>query len=536
MSGQGAPMYSERERSLYGSLWAQADMAGQGRLGGVQAVNFLSKSGLDRGVLKRIWDIADAAGHGALGPEEFSVALRLVAHAQSGHAVSPELVVELPPGLPRFETPFATSLSRGRSPGDRLMPTPRDLRKYGRLFMQSGGPMERDRAMPLLARSGLDHPELQGIWQLADTDRDGRLDWREFVVAMHLVRRLRAGQPLPPSVPVDLRNLVSSLAPAESYAAEASRSPRALSTASARSLFDSASVGRTSSPLGAEPAWEPCRAEGPPWGEAGDPAPREPPGGQSSLDFAPPDSPGASGAREGLSPDFGAPENIRGLGLGEDAQPTEHLQALVDVERKLVAKLRLDTNDLSEDLARLEDSRRAEESEAERESMECDRMGQERRHVEQQLEAARRELGELKSEHEALHFESVLLRRDRSHYGDEVSFLERLYEEGTRDAEALQQSVEYLEQLNESVSAHTRALDEARRGIVERLRAERDLLRREEAETRSARRALDALRGGALGLARGDGLAPLDGPEASGPEVCLAQPGRRAPMLLREGV
>lgn len=41
------------------------------------------------------------------------------------------------------------------------------------------------------------------------------MSWREFVVAMHLVRRLRAGQPLPHGVPMDLRNLVSSLAPAE---------------------------------------------------------------------------------------------------------------------------------------------------------------------------------------------------------------------------------------------------------------------------------------------------------------------------------
>eukprot|EP00428_Durinskia_dybowskii_P060430 CAMPEP_0170320810 /NCGR_PEP_ID=MMETSP0116_2-20130129/61152_1 /TAXON_ID=400756 /ORGANISM="Durinskia baltica, Strain CSIRO CS-38" /LENGTH=78 /DNA_ID=CAMNT_0010573607 /DNA_START=45 /DNA_END=277 /DNA_ORIENTATION=+ len=74
----GGLAVSDRERGYYGSLWAQADSAGQGRLGGVQAVNFLTRSGLDRRILKQIWDVADRGVQGSLGQDEFFVALRLV--------------------------------------------------------------------------------------------------------------------------------------------------------------------------------------------------------------------------------------------------------------------------------------------------------------------------------------------------------------------------------------------------------------------------------------------------------------------------
>lgn len=60
----------------------------------MQAVGFLTKSGLDRGVLKQIWDLSDVAGRGFLDPEEFYLALRLVAHAQAGRLVSLELAYQ----------------------------------------------------------------------------------------------------------------------------------------------------------------------------------------------------------------------------------------------------------------------------------------------------------------------------------------------------------------------------------------------------------------------------------------------------------
>ncbi|KAK6009985.1 hypothetical protein OSTOST_25054 [Ostertagia ostertagi] len=42
------------------------------------------------------------------------------------------------------------------------------------------------------------------IWALADTNRDGMLDVREFSIAMRLTRNCLAGLPLPPTLPPSL--------------------------------------------------------------------------------------------------------------------------------------------------------------------------------------------------------------------------------------------------------------------------------------------------------------------------------------------
>ena len=57
-------------------------------------------------------------------------------------------------------------------------------------------------------RSGLPPAILGQIWQLADTDKDGRLNAAEFSVAMHLVDLALKGVPPPPSLPPPLRSCV----------------------------------------------------------------------------------------------------------------------------------------------------------------------------------------------------------------------------------------------------------------------------------------------------------------------------------------
>jgi len=587
---QGGPgaLISQRERGLYAQCWALADTASQGRVGGLQAVNFLSTSGLDRKVLKQIWDIADSAVTGFLGPDEFSIALRLVAHAQAGRPMSPELIHHEPQALPSFQgmgappgTSNGDSRDRGRSPvrSDRLMPTPRDLRKYGRLFLTQlvgrGPNLPADNARELFGQTALPGDVLAQIWDVSDADRDGMLSWPEFVVAMHMIRRARAGQQIQQQIPVDLRNLVSGLGPAEQYAAQASRSPRRMDMSSASSLFDanSAPPSRSGSrPLDIADLPEPPASS---WGTDLGPSASSPPGHSSdkmpawdapgstadandvfSAAFAEPPDAGRSskssrkkGSKSdppqltafdtqdsisptsrgggGLSPDFGARQKLgggssllAGIGAADSAPPVEHLEALIEAEKRLVQMLRADTDELDHELARLDESCRREEKEVAGERGEHDRIGQERLHLEQQLEASRRQLRELKGEHEGLHLESILLRRDRGHYGNEVAFLQRLFDEGTLDASALQQSIEYLEQSNQSLSAHTQSLEEARREILAQVRLEKELLRKEEVEAQSAKQALETLRGAGL-----DGLTGLSGFGASVPLSSLSLGG-----------
>lgn len=206
----------------------------------------------------------------------------------------------------------------------------------------------------------------------------------------------------------------------------------------------------------------------------------------------------------------------------DDARPVEHLEVLIEADKWLVQRLRSDVGALDEGLLRLEEACRLEEREAIRERSECERIGQERQHLAQQLEASRRQLGELKAEHQGLHAESVLLRRDPEHYSREVAFLRRLLDEGVRDTQALQQSIEYLEQSNHSLLAHTSSLTEARHEVLEQVRAEREALERERREAARAKQAYGSLRAGGVGGGL-EHLARHGGPSAgvSGPPRSL---------------
>jgi hypothetical protein len=52
-------------------------------------------------------------------------------------------------------------------------------------------------AITVLSASGTSKANLRKIWDLADIDKDGQLDFNEFVVAMYLVDSVKAGQPVP---------------------------------------------------------------------------------------------------------------------------------------------------------------------------------------------------------------------------------------------------------------------------------------------------------------------------------------------------
>jgi hypothetical protein len=73
-----------------------------------------------------------------------------------------------------------------------------------------------DQAIEIFGQSGLEKPDLERAWTLADNGNKGRLDLDEFAVAMHLIYRKLNGYPLPAQLPAELvppstRNLSSSL-------------------------------------------------------------------------------------------------------------------------------------------------------------------------------------------------------------------------------------------------------------------------------------------------------------------------------------
>lgn len=73
-----------------------------------------------------------------------------------------------------------------------------------------------DVAIEIMGQSGLEKPDLERIWTLADHGNKGRLNLDEFAVAMHLIYRKLNGYPLPNQLPPELvppstRNLSSSI-------------------------------------------------------------------------------------------------------------------------------------------------------------------------------------------------------------------------------------------------------------------------------------------------------------------------------------
>lgn len=61
-----------------------------------------------------------------------------------------------------------------------------------------------DQAIEIFGQSGLEKPDLERIWTLADNGNKGRLDLDEFAVAMHLIYRKLNGYPIPNQLPAEL--------------------------------------------------------------------------------------------------------------------------------------------------------------------------------------------------------------------------------------------------------------------------------------------------------------------------------------------
>ncbi|PTD10477.1 Actin cytoskeleton-regulatory complex protein PAN1 [Fusarium culmorum] len=86
--------------------------------------------------------------------------------------------------------------------------TKEEKTRYDSLFKAwdglSKGYIGGDQAIEIFGQSGLEKPDLERVWTLADHGNKGRLDLDEFAVAMHLIYRKLNGYPLPNNLPAEL--------------------------------------------------------------------------------------------------------------------------------------------------------------------------------------------------------------------------------------------------------------------------------------------------------------------------------------------
>jgi Ca2+-binding EF-hand superfamily protein len=110
-------------------------------------------------------------------------------------------------------------------------------------------------AFEFFSSSGLDTAVLRSIWFLADVNKDTKLDAEEFAIALHLIRKIRGGSPLPATLPEALR---ISASPAAAVAALSS--PSSLSFGGAAAVASPLSQPQMMSSYASSPASSPIQS------------------------------------------------------------------------------------------------------------------------------------------------------------------------------------------------------------------------------------------------------------------------------------
>ncbi|XP_030446776.1 uncharacterized protein LOC115669790 [Syzygium oleosum] len=124
MAGQGQGAGTEQ----FEAYFRRADLDGDGRISGVEAVSFFQGSNLPQHVLAQIWMYADHARTGFLGRAEFYNALKLVTVAQSKRELTADIVkaalygpaaAKIPPpqiNLAAIPAPHASTMAVAATP------------------------------------------------------------------------------------------------------------------------------------------------------------------------------------------------------------------------------------------------------------------------------------------------------------------------------------------------------------------------------------------------------------------------------------
>jgi len=339
-------------------------------------------------------------------------------------------------------------------------------RQLARAFEQAcnaDGFVAADEGRHKLQLTGLDDQVLQNIWNLSDLDRDGRLSLREFVCAMHLAENVKQGQQLPAEVRPEQQErlarglqrhlLGSSSAAADAFGASTS------GTARGRPKYqeDFSTVDTAASDLRAHKSGKSRKKHG---GEPHD----------AARDFA-------------LDSEFSTvTSRVQDSGVvGVVDRP-----ALGQLASVLEAVARLDAGG---ELRRLS-------NEVLDERRELERQLSHRRTCEKQLRESRGQLDVLNEERRRVEGESLAAQRRIAHLQDELGFVEREVRAAEEDLRVLREASGLGE--DEGAFAGLRrgpapysSAEEERHDVLSKVRAERELLQRDQRSIEELRARLD---------------------------------------------
>lgn len=339
-------------------------------------------------------------------------------------------------------------------------PSQEECQRLARAFERARGAdgfVDAEEGRRQLQRAGVQDHQLVIIWDLSDLDRDRRLSLREFSCAMHLAEQVRRGRPLPVEVRPEqqevvargVERLVSSLPGHVPLGAVGAKAPRHedFSTADTtgsgwRQVRDFESVGAETSVQGRD-----RRGLG--------------------LGF---DSAGALGSQARAPPEEGILTNGD---MHETSLPTS-LGQLASVF-EMVARL-----DPEGELRRLSQEVLGERQELEKQLSR-------RRDFERQLRQQRSRAEEVREQRRRVEVEMAATKRRITHLQDELGFV-------SSEIKAVQEDLEMLRETSGVFSEGRRgpapysSPEEERRDVLSKVRAERELLQRDQ-------RAIEELRG-----------------------------------------
>jgi len=187
---------SAQESVLYAGLWTVAVKNDAKDMGPMDAVAFLSASGLSNEQLGAIWELADCKEpRGRLSQEEFFIALKLIALQQSGIPAGLDNIHQESPMPDLAEhtraAPAATTapLVAVASPAT-ATPAPAVLPRAAAHIMKLVGASDHVSGADLrdyLFRSDLPQDQLATIWAKADTNVTGSLDLAQLETLLGLL-------------------------------------------------------------------------------------------------------------------------------------------------------------------------------------------------------------------------------------------------------------------------------------------------------------------------------------------------------------
>ncbi|GAB5589486.1 hypothetical protein Unana1_04386 [Umbelopsis nana] len=250
---------SATAREKYSKMFLMANPV-NGVLDAERARTIFMKSNLSVDQLAQIWNLADARRSGTLNQTEFVIAMHYIAGVMDSsisslpatlppavynsaagrttptspvtrqfsgeRSLSPSFMQRFPtssPSLqkqaisPQFTGPplqsqaslsIASAFPAPAANNVRWDVTDQEKQKFDNFFdkidSRGTGVVQGNDAVEFFQNSRLPETELAQIWDLADTQQRGKLSREEFAVAMHLIHKRLAGQPIPRQLPATL--------------------------------------------------------------------------------------------------------------------------------------------------------------------------------------------------------------------------------------------------------------------------------------------------------------------------------------------